>query len=190
METTDVPATTPAVQAPVAAPKAPAAAKTANAKTKPSPKPVAETVVDNGGFELRRSITDAGLIAVGIGVLGIQQAQATRLRLVEQISSVTDDIAARAKKSGEQVGEIPSRVSEALSDLGVTSRLGDITALLGEVRTRVEGARERATEIGEQTRLRLAPAVSKLETRVNDLPTPLPQAVAPAVKPAKSLINA
>jgi uncharacterized protein HemX len=163
---------------PKTSPTKPSASKSSAAKASSSK--VAGTAK---AFDVRKTLTDAGYIAVGIGVLGVQQAQARRQKLIEQISVATDEITTRAKKRSSQLQSLPSKVSEQFSSIDPGARLDD-------VRARVESARERANEIGEQTRGRIAPVIDQFETRVNELPTPLPQAAAPVVKAAKQLLSA
>lgn len=168
-------------------PKAASTKPTTTPTAKPAAKPLAKQT--DGGFDVRKTIADAGYIAVGLGVLSIQQAQTRRQRLTEQINTATDKITSRAKKRGEQLQSLSSKLSERVGEFRPSSRVGDFGTRMGEVRSRVESARERANEIGEQTRGRVAPVIDQIETRVKDLPTPLPQAAAPMVKAAKQLIS-
>jgi hypothetical protein len=121
------------------------------------------------GFDLRKTLSDAGYIAVGLGVLGVQQAQTRRHHLQEQLEAKT----ARLR---EQAQSFPSRVSEQFGSLDLNARL--------------DAVRTRANEIGEQTRARVVPVLDQIESRVNELPEPLPSAAAPVVKVARQLVAA
>lgn len=156
------------------APKA-AASKTAG-KAGKTPR-LRSAGTDQNAFDVRRSITDAGYIAVGIGVLGVQQVQAQRSKVQGRIEATMQD---RVEPLFEQLQALPSKVSERIGE--------QIKAI--DLSHRLDEARTRASEFGEQTRTRVAPIVDGLQTRVDALPDPLPKAAAPVVKAARQLISA
>lgn len=158
------------------------ASKTAG-KTATTPR-LRSAGTDQSAFDVRRSVTDAGYIAVGIGVLGVQQVQAQRSKVQVQRSKVQARIEAALQEHVEPLVEqlqgLPSKVSERI---GEQLKAIDLTH-------RLDDARVRASEFGEQTRTRVAPIVDGLQTRVDALPDPLPKAAAPVVKAARQLISA
>lgn len=113
--------------------------------------------------DVKKTLTDAGYIAVGVGVLGFQQVQ-TRRR------------------------EMQDRVTGAASPLHV---VGEQT---NELRLKVKAGLDRATEaaqgFGTQVAESAKPIVLDVAERAETLPQPLPKAVEPAVKLAKSLVGA
>ncbi len=113
--------------------------------------------------DVRKTLTDAGYIAVGVGVLGFQQVQ-TRRR------------------------EIQAKMVGAGSPLHV---IGDQT---NDLRLKVKAGLDRATEaaqgFGTQVAASAKPIVIDVATRAESLPAPLPKAVTPAVKLAKSVVGA
>ena len=110
--------------------------------------------------DVRKTITDAGYIAVGVGVLGIQQVQ-TRRR------------------------EITSKFAGTASPLHI---IGDQT---NDLRLKVKAGLDRATEAAQDfsvtVRDAAKPIVTNASERAAHLPQPLPKAVEPAVKHAKTL---
>lgn len=163
--------------------------KTASAKTSETTKAPAGTTdsLRDAGFDLRKTVSDAGYIAVGLGVLGYQQAQLRRARLVEQIQTRTSDLGSCARSRREDLNALPSKVAERIGADDLRDRVRDLGSKLD---SRISSARERANEIGEQTRGKVAPVIDTFETRVSELPTPLPQAAAPAVKVVRQLVSA
>ncbi len=141
-------------------------AATTTKKPVPAPSP----------FDLRKTLTDAGYIAVGLGVLGVQQAQSRRHQIQEQLEATTAKLREQAQARQARVQALPSKVSEQLGSFDLAARL--------------ETVRTRANEIGEQTRARVAPVIEQIESRVNELPAPLPTAAAPVVRVAKQFVAA
>ncbi len=147
--------------------------KTAAASTKAAKAPAG---TESAPVAVRKAVADAGYIAVGLGVLGIQHAQTRRHQLGQQIQSAAEDVRAFAKSRTERISSIPAKITSI-----------DLSA---DVKARLDGARQRANEIGETTRVRVAPVVDQLEVRVSELPDPLPRAAGPVVKAAKQLVAA
>jgi hypothetical protein len=144
--------------------------KPSTAATRTAKPAAAETVP----VAVRKAVADAGYIAIGLGVLGVQHAQTRRHQLNQQIRSATGDVRSFAKAQSDKLSAIPTKISSI-----------DLSA---DVKARLDGARQRATEIGETTRVRVAPVVDQLELRVSELPKPLPQAAAPVVRAAKQVV--
>ena len=113
--------------------------------------------------DVRKTLTDAGYIAVGVGVIGIQQIQ-------------------------ERSREIQTKMVGTGSPLHV---VGDQT---NDLRLKVKAGLDRATEaaqgFGAQVAESAKPVVLDLAERAEVLPQPLPKAMAPAVKLAKTLVGA
>lgn len=170
--------------------------KTPTSKTTEMPKPGQttgqkpasnSTSASHEGFDVRKTVSDAGYIAVGLGVLGYQQAQLRRAKLVERIQSRTSDLGSCARTRREDLGTLPGKVAERLGADDLRDRVRDLGSKLD---SRISSARDRANEIGEQTRGKVVPVIDTFETRVSELPTPLPQAAAPAVRVARQLVSA
>ena len=114
-------------------------------------------------IDVRKSLTDAGYIAVGVGVLGIQQIQ-------------------------ERSREIQTKMAGTGSPLHV---IGDQTNDLRlKVKAGLDRAPEAAQDFGAQVAVSAKPVVLDLAERAEVLPQPIPKAVAPAVKLAKTLVGA
>ena len=113
--------------------------------------------------DIRKNLTDAGYIAVGVGVLSFQQAQ-TRRR----------EIQAKLAGAGSPL--------HALGDQSNDLRL--------KVKAGLDRATEAAHDFGTQVAVTAKPIVTDLAARAEALPQPFTKAVDPAVKLAKSLVGA
>ena len=49
-------------------------------------------------MDVRKTATDAGYIAIGLGVMGYQQAQTRRRELTGKLDTVTDQLGARSRE--------------------------------------------------------------------------------------------
>jgi hypothetical protein len=94
--------------------------------------------------DVRKTLTDAGYIAVGLGVMSFQQAQTRRRELQHRLESAPTCIADRVKDARGRVeglaGELTQRVEPIREQ--VEGRLGDlpdrVTKAVEPVRTRVQ----------------------------------------------------
>lgn len=82
-------------------------------------------------IDIRKTVTDAAYITVGVGVLGYQQAQVRRRELSKAIGSSVDDV---SRTVGSSVDELRSRIDPVLEHL---QRLPD------QVREAAEAGRDR-----------------------------------------------
>src|SRR6476619_379078 len=62
-------------------------------------------------MDVRKTATDAGYIAIGLGVMGYQQAQTRRRELTGKLDTVTDHLSSRA-------GEVQGFVTEGTRQVG------------------------------------------------------------------------
>lgn len=151
------------------------------ATTTPKAAKATAPATPTSGFDVRKTVTDAGYIAVGLGVLGVQQVQTRTHQLGSQLQQARTEVVTQAKARTESLKQLADKLPTQLSST-------ELQARLDEIKARLQEARERATEFGETTRGRVAPVVDQLETRVVELPAPLPRAAAPVVKAAKQLV--
>ena len=47
--------------------------------------------------DVKKTVTDAGYIAIGLGVMGYQQAQTRRRELTGKLNTATDKVSARGR---------------------------------------------------------------------------------------------
>ncbi|MCZ7534782.1 MAG: apolipoprotein A1/A4/E family protein [Acidimicrobiia bacterium] len=159
------------------------------------------------GIDVRKVITDAGYVSIGLGVLGYQQAQTRRRELGARLDSAGECIGVRAREMRSRVSEgVPSRLDERAQAVRVRleSRIRDLPDP-DEVRTRIgertrvaretvdARAREMRGVVEEQTRAaidRVQLLGDELGRRVEPLVDRLPEPVAKAVEPLRTRMHA
>jgi hypothetical protein len=100
-------------------------------------------------LDVRKTLTDAGYIAVGIGVLGVQQIQTRTRELQERVTEATAPFGGQA-----------DRARQLLAD-------------------RIDAAQKLAETVQHDVRVRVQPVVAQLEARLADLPEPLNRVAEP-----------
>jgi hypothetical protein len=78
--------------------------------------------------DVRKTLTDAGYIAIGLGVMGFQQAQVRRRELQERLESASGCVAERVRDARGQVTGLASELGTKVEPLveQVQDRLGDL----------------------------------------------------------------
>jgi hypothetical protein len=109
---------------------------------------------------VRKTLTDAGYIAVGLSVMGFQQTQIRARELKQRATQAGDCLGGRARDL--QV-KIESRSRSARDQAGT------------RVRTTVARTSELRTELGK----RVEPVVGKMQTQLGELPERVVQAMEP-----------
>src|SRR5690349_4485872 len=112
--------------------------------------------------DVRKTLTDAGYIAVGVGVLSFQQVQTRRRELTDRISASGSPLHA---------------VSEQTKDLRL------------QVKSNLDRATEAAQTFTTDVRDRAKPAVDQVIDRIEALPEPVAKAAEPIVHAAKQLVT-
>src|SRR5262245_2192924 len=106
--------------------------------------------------DLRKTAIDAGYIAVGLGVMGFQQAQERgrdlRTRVSETTGRVESCVGGHARSIKDRVSEQSRQLDERRRDVSDRAQ--------GQVRTTVA----RAEEIGVEMRKRVEPVVEQVQT--------------------------
>jgi len=110
--------------------------------------------------DLRKNLTDAGYIAIGLGVMGFQQAQTGSRQLRE-----------RAVKAGECVHKNTRDAQTRLQAQSRTAR----SRSQEQVRTTVA----RAQDLREQVGKRVEPVVVKVQAQLGEIPERVVQAMEP-----------
>lgn len=99
--------------------------------------------------DVRKTLTDAGYIAIGLGVMGFQQAQVRRRELQERLESTPGCISERLRDARSRVegiaGEVTQRVEPLteqmqgrIADLHLAELPERVTKAVEPVRTRVQ----------------------------------------------------
>jgi hypothetical protein len=111
--------------------------------------------------DVRKTFTDAGYIAIGLGVMGFQQAQVRRRELQGRLENAGSCLADRARDARERAQEFAGEIGQRVEPLKgqVEGRLGDLPDRINKA---VEGS------LGDLPE-RVNKAVEEATTRVRDL---------------------
>lgn len=93
-------------------------------------------------IDIRKTVTDAAYITVGIGVLGFQQAQVRRREVSKAVGSSVEEL---SKSLGSSVDEVSKAVGSSVDELRtrIEPVLEHIQCLPGQVREAAEAGRDR-----------------------------------------------
>ena len=83
-----------------------------------------------GNFDVRKTVTDAGYVTVGLGVLGFQRAQVRRRELHKRLGETGGCLGASARTANEWAQEIGVTVKERLEPV-VGQAVGQIVDQVG-----------------------------------------------------------
>ncbi|HEY3832232.1 MAG TPA: hypothetical protein VGO03_08065 [Acidimicrobiia bacterium] len=112
--------------------------------------------------DVRKTFTDAGYIAVGVGVLGFQQVQTRRREITERVAGN---------------GSPLHVVSEQTKDIRL------------KVKSNIDRATEAAQTFTTDVRDRAKPTVDQVIDRIEALPDPVSKAAEPVVKAARQIVT-
>jgi hypothetical protein len=101
-------------------------------------------------FDLRKTLTDTAYVTVGIGVLGVQQAQVRRRELQQRIAGTDGCLGSRARDGQARI----ESVQQTVDGLARTVR--------GHIGSGARSATDWAQEIGGAVRDRIEPVVDQV----------------------------
>jgi hypothetical protein len=122
-------------------------------------------------MDVRKSLTDAGYIAVGIGVMGFQQAQVRRRRAQQRVGAAGSCVAQRGRELQEQVNahgrhlDAKSRQARDMAEATVTHTV-----------SRVQGL---ASDFTSEVTNRVEPVIVQVQSSAAELPERFAQAIEP-----------
>jgi hypothetical protein len=116
----------------------------------------------------KKTLTDTGYIAVGLGVMGFQQAQVRARAARDRVTEVGGCLAARARDA-----------RRALDNQRLTAR----TQAQAQVRSTVARAGALRDELGK----RVEPVVGQVQAQLGDLPERVVQAMEPVAARVREL---
>jgi hypothetical protein len=108
-------------------------------------------------FDLRKTLTDAGYVTVGLGVLGYQRAQVGRRELQAKLGSTGGCLNARAVDGKARLDTLQQSVGE--------KTLG-LRGLRDRIETQARSANGWAQELGSQVKDRIEPVVEQVVDQV------------------------
>lgn len=133
-------------------------------------------------IDLRKSVTDAGYIAIGAGVLGFQQAQVRRREIQTQLAERSTDLRTRAGDAGHYV--VAHLASPRTVAASVTEQAKDVVApAVDAVRSRIEPAVEQLRGVPAQV-------TASIPETVKGVPTQVAGAIPETVKNAPATVTA
>lgn len=112
----------------------------------------------------QKTLTDAGYIAVGLGVMGVQQAQIRARAVREKATGVGGCVAGRTRSSLET----------ARTTLGTQTQTARTQA-----ESQVRNSVARATELRDEVAKRVEPVVGQVQAQLGVLPERVVQAMEP-----------
>jgi hypothetical protein len=122
-------------------------------------------------MDVRKTATDAGYIAIGLGVMGYQQAQTRRRELMGKCDAVTDHLGARSREvqgflveGGKQVGARGVAAKDQADE---------------KVRTTVTTTVVKVHSFGTEVVQFVEPVVGQVQTQLGDLPEKVVQVIEP-----------
>jgi hypothetical protein len=128
-------------------------------------------------MDVRKTLTDTGYIAVGLGVLGYQQSRVRATDFRHRIERGSDCVTGRARELAARVSSSPAALS----------------AKAGVARDRAEtGARQaldRAAGLGGELGKRVEPIVEQAKDTFVDLPDQVARAVEPVTGRVRGIVS-
>ena len=122
-----------------------------------------------------KTLTDAGYIAVGLGVMGVQQAQRSGRELRAYLHKTGACVHTRTRNAQTKVTET-SRSARDQAQAQVRTAADQAQA---QVRTTVDTTVGKAAALRDEVTKRVEPAVGKVQSQLNDLPEKVVQAMEP-----------
>jgi len=110
-------------------------------------------------IEIRKTLTDAGYVAVGLGVLGYQQAQVRRRELQQRVGSTGGCLNARAVDGKAKLDTVAQTVGEKAQSL---------RGLRDSIETQARSANGWAQELGAQVKERIEPVIGQVVDQVGE----------------------
>jgi DNA anti-recombination protein RmuC len=111
---------------------------------------------DIASVDIRKTLTDAGYVTVGLGVLAFQQAQVRRRELQQRLGNTGGCLNARASDGKNRLDSMQQTVGEK------TQGLRD------RIETQARTANDWAQELGTQVKDRIEPVVGQVVDQVGE----------------------
>ena len=118
-------------------------------------------------MDVRKTVTDAGYIAIGLGVMGYQQTQIRRRELSSKLGAVPS----RFEERGREVQGFLAEGSRQIGARGVAAR--------GRAEDQMRETLSRVQELGEEVAKHLEPVVDHVQVQLGELPERVVQVIEP-----------
>jgi hypothetical protein len=126
-------------------------------------------------MDVRKTVTDAGYIAIGLGVMGYQQAQTRRRELTGKLDTVTGRFSAR----GHEVQGFLAEGSRQVGARGAAAR--------GRAEEQVRTTVTKVADLGTEVAKRVEPVVGQVQSQLGDLPERVVQVIEPVAARVREL---
>jgi hypothetical protein len=126
-------------------------------------------------MDVRKTVTDAGYIAIGLGVMGYQQTQTRRRELTSKLDAVTGSFNARGR-------EVQGFLAESGRQFGVRG-----VAARGRAEEQVRTTVSRVQELGNEVVKFVEPVVEQVQSQLVDLPERVVQVIEPVAARVREL---
>jgi len=113
--------------------------------------------------DLRKTLTDTGYIAIGIGVMGVQQANVRRRELRDRLAGTGSYLERQAREARSRLDAGRGRIGTQAQDLGTELR-HRVEPLVEQVQGQLHVLPEQVSRLPEQ----LARAVEPVRSRVRE----------------------
>jgi hypothetical protein len=125
-------------------------------------------------MDVRKSLADAGYIAVGIGVMGVQRIQVRRRELTQRLRSAGDCVAQQARELQERVEgharalDGQARAARGRAEETVNETVSRVQDLASEVSTRVQPVALQVQSTTVESAERIVQAIEPVAARVRE----------------------
>jgi hypothetical protein len=118
-------------------------------------------------MDVRKTVTDAGYIAIGLGVMGYQQTQIRRRELTTKLGAVPGKVEERGR-------EVQGFLAEGTRQVGARG-----AAARGRAEEQVKATVSRVQGLGDGVTKLVEPVVEQVQSQLGDLPERVVQVIEP-----------
>ena len=118
-------------------------------------------------MDVRKTVTDAGYIAIGLGVMGYQQTQLRRRELTTKLGAMPGKVEERGR-------EVQGFLAEGTRQIGARG-----AAARGRAEEQVKATVSRVQELGDGVSKLVEPVVEQVQSQLGDLPERVVQVIEP-----------
>jgi len=125
--------------------------------------------------DVKKTVSDAGYIAIGLGVMGYQQAQTRRRELTARLDTASG-------KVGDRGREVHGFVAEGTRQIGVRG-----SAAKGRAEEQVRSTVGRVQDLGTEVARRVEPVVDQVQGQLGQVPERVVQVIEPLTARVREL---
>jgi hypothetical protein len=132
-------------------------------------------------MDVRKTVTDAGYIAIGLGVMGYQQTQIRRRELTTKLQAVPGKLGSVPANFGTVPAKLEERAREVQGFLTEGGRQISArgVAARGRAEDQVRATVSRVQDLGGEVAKLVEPVVEQVQSQLGDLPERVVQVIEP-----------